>query len=153
MTNLPSLTSNLSHRIVGLWRLISREDYDDNGTRHIDPVMGPSPLGMLVFGPDHFAAQFMNPDRATAQSSQASGPNNSSAVNGYDAYFGSYSLDAAAGKVTVKLEGGLTAANIGQAFVRDIRADERNLWIQLRTNATDGTPITRTLTFGRDGAG
>ncbi|HKV76404.1 MAG TPA: lipocalin-like domain-containing protein [Gemmatimonadales bacterium] len=151
---LPPIEGDLAHRVVGLWRLISREDHDDEGVRRIDPVMGPNPLGMLVFGPSRFAAQFMNPDRSAAPSvAVSSGPNNSGAVNGYDAYFGSYTLDAAVGKVTVKLEGGLSVANIGQAFVRDIRADQRNLWIQLRTSATDGTPVTRTLTFVRDGTG
>jgi hypothetical protein len=45
-----------------------------------------------------------------------------------------------------------SAANIGQAFIRDIRATADRLWIQLRTMAADGTPITRTLTFSRDTA-
>jgi hypothetical protein len=45
-----------------------------------------------------------------------------------------------------------SAANIGRAFIRDIRATADRLWIQLRTMAADGTPITRTLTFSRDTA-
>ncbi len=138
--------------MLGLWRLLSREDYDDTGTRRIDPIMGPSPLGTLAFGPRWFAAQFMHPDREVAQSAPVSGPNNSGAVNGYDAYFGSYEVDAVAGTVTVRLAGGLTAANIGQAYVRDLRVEGDRLWIQLRTATADGTPITRTLTFARDGS-
>ena len=126
---------------------------DDHGTRRIDPALGPAPLGVLAFGPTSFAAQFMNPDRASAApSAPPTGANNSGAVNGYDAYFGTYTVDEAAGTVTVRLQGGLTPANIGQAYVRDIRADAHRLWIQLRTSTADGTPITRTLTFERDSA-
>lgn len=137
----------------GLWRLVSRIDDDDDGARRVDPVLGPHPLGLLAFGTVSFAAQFMNPDRAASPPmSPVAGANNSGAVNGYDAYFGTYTIDPAAGTVTVRLEGGLTAANIGQAYVRDVRADERNLWIRLRTTAADGTGITRTLTFLRDPA-
>ncbi|HMV32828.1 MAG TPA: lipocalin-like domain-containing protein [Gemmatimonadales bacterium] len=147
----PPITEDLVVQVRGLWRLVSRVDADDHGTRMIDPVLGPSPLGALAFGPQSFAAQFMNPDRdARASSAPGSGANNSGAVNGYDAYFGTYSIDPAAGTVTVRLEGGLTAANIGQAYVREIRANALNLWIRLRTSAVDGTPITRTLTFVRD---
>lgn len=115
--------------------------------------MGPSPLGLLCFGPTHFAAQFMNPDRSRSTTSPvASGPNNSGAINGYDAYFGTYTIDATAGTVTVHLSGALTPTNIGQAFVRDIRVVDDRLWIQLKTKAVDGTPITRILTFTRDGS-
>jgi hypothetical protein len=138
--------------MVGLWRLLSREDFDQGGGRHIDPIMGPTPIGLLCFGPTRFAAQFMNPDRSgTTVPSPVSGPNNSGAINGYDAYFGSYTIDATAGTVTVLLDGALSPANIGQAFVRDIRVAENHLWIQLKTTAVDGTAITRTLAFARDG--
>jgi hypothetical protein len=138
--------------MLGLWRLLSRQDHDESGTRHIDPIMGPSPGGLLCFGPTHFAAQFMNPDRSAAGATPVgSGPNNSGAVNGYDAYFGTYTIDATAGTVTVQLQGALSPANIGQSFVRDIRVADNNLWIQLKTKAVDGTPVTRTLAFARDG--
>lgn len=150
---LPAIRPDLLESIHGFWRLTSRVDDDDSGTRHIDPMLGPNPLGTLAFGVTRFAAQFMNPDRSAAASTAlATGANNSGAVNGYDAYFGTYSLDVVAGTVTVCLDGGLTASNIGQRFVRDIRADAERLWIRLRTTTADGTPITRTLTFVRDGA-
>jgi hypothetical protein len=50
----------------------------------------------------------MNPDRGTATLEIAPGQaNNSGAVNGYDAYFGSYELDPVLGTVAVRLEAGL----------------------------------------------
>jgi hypothetical protein len=150
--SLPQPSADLARKVVGVWHLLSREDYDHGGERNIDPIMGPSPIGLLCFGPTRFAAQFMNPDRSGATvPPPVSGPNNSGTVNGYDAYFGSYTIDATAGTVTVQLEGALSPANTGQAFIRDIRVGDDRLWIQLKTTAADGTPITRTLTFARDG--
>ena len=75
--------------------------------------------------------------------------NNTGAVDGYDAYFGTYDLDAARGTVVVTLEAALTPANIGKTFMREVRVVGDRLIIRLNTNAADGTPITRTLTFER----
>jgi hypothetical protein len=150
---LPPPSPDLGSAIVGLWRLISREDYDRDGRRCIDPIMGPHPLGVLCFAPGYFAAQFMNPDRTgtSATGPASSGANNSGAVSGYDAYFGTYTLDEVTGTVTVRLEGALSPANIGHALTRDIRVERDRLIIQLATTAVDGTPVTRTLTFARSG--
>ena len=79
----------------------------------------------------------------------AAAANNSVASNGYDAYFGSYVVDAPAGLVTVHLEGAITSGNVGLTFTREIRASADRLWIRLATNAADGIPITRTRTFER----
>ena len=75
--------------------------------------------------------------------------NNTGAVGGYDAYFGTYDLDPARGTVAVTLEAALTPANIGKTFMREVRVVDDRLIIRLTTNAADGTPITRTLTFER----
>ncbi len=148
---LPGPTTDLAHAIVGLWILRTREDHAADGSRRVDPGLGPDPLGMLAFGPGRFAAQFMRRDRAceTANALVAPGANNSLAVNGYDAYFGRWTLDAAAGTITVLLDGALAPVSIGQTFTRDIRVEGDTLVIRLATTAGDGTPITRTLTFDR----
>ena len=87
MPVLPPPSKDLAQAILGLWRLISREDYDRDGRRYMDPIMGARPLGVLSFAPGYFAAQFMNPDRSVTspQSLPPTGANNSSAINGYDA--------------------------------------------------------------------
>ena len=151
--------ADLGVLILGIWRLRSREDYDRGGRRLIDPVLGPDPLGILCFSPEHFAAQFMNRSRGTNPAAPAVAPsaggaapmgaNNTSAVGGYDAYFGRYALDARAGTIAVTLEGALAPANIGMTATREVRVNGDELQIRLDTNAADGTPITRTLTFDR----
>ena len=150
---LPPPTADLPGAMLGVWRLVSREDYDREGRRLIDPFLGPDPLGILSFAPKHFAAQFMNRRRSVGvgAGSAPSDANNSSAVNGYDAYFGTYTVDAARGSIATRLEGALAPQNVGQEFTRDIRVAGDRLWIRLGTNAADGTPITRTLTFERAG--
>jgi hypothetical protein len=153
---LPPPTAELPREILGSWRLASREDYDAEGRRHIDPILGGDPLGFLTFAPGAFAAQFMKRDRgastavqATAVQATAAGANNTGAVDGYDAYFGRYSVDAKEGVITTTIEGSISPANIGLTLRRDIRAAGNRLWIRLATTAADGTPVTRTLTFER----
>jgi hypothetical protein len=151
--SLPAPTPNLATSILGIWKLESREDVDATGHRRIDPILGPDPLGILCFAPGHFAAQFMKRDRSgqdnPAQSVQ--GKNNSSALNGYDAYFGTYTLDETVGTLTIHLEGSISPSNIGSTFIRDVRVMGNELVIQLPTTAADGTAVIRTLTFSRIG--
>ena len=151
--SLPSLTANLAAAILGVWKLKSREDVDDTGQIRIDPLLGLDPLGILCFAPSHFAAQFMKRDRSpqenVAQPVQAK--NNTVAVNGYDAYFGTYSIDEIAGTLTTHLEGAISPANVGNTYIRNVRVVDNELIIQLPMTAVDGTAVTRTNTFSRIG--
>ena len=151
--SLPPPTANLSAAIRGVWKLKSREDVDDTGQIHTDPFFGRDPLGILCFGPSHFAAQFMKRDRSDQESvpPRAQSKNNTAAVNGYDAYFGTYSVDEVAGTLTTHLEGSISPANVGSTYVRDVRVVGNELIVQLHTTAVDGTAITRTNTFSRIG--
>jgi len=105
--SLPPLTANLASKIVGIWMLKSREDVDAEGQILIDPFLGRDPIGILCFGPSHFAAQFMKRDRSSQENEpqRLQAKNNTVGVNGYDAYFGTYSIDEVAGTLTTHLEG------------------------------------------------
>lgn len=155
MNPLPPPSADLASAILGSWWLLSRLDHDDAGNRHVCPILGAQPLGFLSFTPQRFSAQFMRRGReaeAVAPPSAANpspGANNTAALGGYDAYFGTYELDAARGTVVVTLEAALSPANIGKTFLREIRVVDGRLVIRLNTNAADGTPISRTLTFER----
>ena len=150
---LPKKTANLAAEIVGIWELKSREDLDAMGKVHIDPFLGPSPLGLLCFGPTHFAAQFMKRDRSRQENvlQRAQAENNTVGVDGCDAYFGTYTIDEVAGTLTTHLEGSISPANVGATYVRDVRVLGNELIVQLHTTALDGTAITRTNTFSRIG--
>jgi len=151
--SLPPLTANLASKIVGIWMLKSREDVDAEGQILIDPFLGRDPIGILCFGPSHFAAQFMKRDRSDEENvpQRAQAKNNTAGVNGYDAYFGSYSADETAGTLATHLEGSISPVNVGKTYIREVRVVDNELIIQLKTTAVDGTAITRTNTFSRIG--
>jgi hypothetical protein len=151
--SLPALTANLAAAILGIWKLKSREDMDATGQIHLDPFLGRDPLGILCFAPNHFAAQFMKRDRSLQENvaERVQTKNNTAAVNGYDAYFGTYSINEIAGTLTTHLEGSISPINVGSTYVRDVRVVGNELIIQLLTTAVDGTAVTRTNTFSRIG--
>ena len=149
--SLPPPTANLASAIVGIWQLKSRKDMDATGKVHIDPFLGRGPLGILCFGKTHFSAQFMKRDRSGQEivPQPVGAKNNTARVNGYDAYFGIYTVDEIKGRLSTRLEGAISPANIGDTYVRDVRIVDDELIVQLQTTTLDGTPITRTNTFSR----
>ena len=145
--------TSLSSRLPGTWHLLSRIDVDSNGLPHPDPALGPDPVAMLVYDRSgHFAAQFMKRNRDGAQQDgNAAAGNNTQARDGYDAYFGTYSVDDATGVVTQRLDGALSRAHVGAMISRKMSVTDDTLTLSLATNAVDGTPVTRTLTWKRVG--
>ena len=144
-------SDSLSAAMQGIWWLISREDYTKDGQRRIDPVLGSDPIGILSYAKDHFSAQFMKRDRTESSSKQtfSAGQNNTSAVGGYDAYFGTYAVDKETGKVAHTLIGSITPSNIGMTVYRNLTVGNDQLTIQLETTTLDGESITRTLVWER----
>lgn len=140
--------------LVGCWRLIRREDRSESGELRIDPGLGADPVGLLVYhASGYFSAQFMRRDRA-AQDAEAPGPtasghNNTRAVNGYDAYFGRYTVDEASRTVTQTLDGALAPDNVGVVVTRQMEPEGDLLTLRLPTTAADGAPVIRTLQWQR----
>ncbi len=146
-------TGNLATAIVGTWWLLSREDYTKDGQKRIDPVLGADPVAILVYAKDHFAAQFMKKDRSQDSIAQAksAGQNNTAAVGGYDAYFGTYNIDETTRLVAHTLTGSINPANIGIIVFRKLQVKDDQLIIQLDTTTQGGEAITRTLVWKRIG--
>jgi len=142
----------LAERMIGTWRLASRVDRAADGSVRTDPALGSDPLGMLTYTRDRFSAQFMKRNRTgiAANAAAGSGQNNTSAVGGYDAYFGTYGV-ARDGRVLHKLEAALTPANVGIEVARTLSVEGDRLTIVLETATPDGEPVTRTLTWNRIG--
>ena len=142
---------SLSTDLPGSWLLQSRVDVTREGARHPDPLLGEDPVSLLIYDDSgHFAAQFMKRDRSTmVQAANTGARNNTQAQNGYDAYFGTYSVNDTDGTVTQRLMGSLTAANVGMVLTRGTQVRGDSLVIKLETNAADGVPVTRTLTWKR----
>lgn len=144
--------ATLASQLIGTWRLMSRQDRTAAGERRIDPGLGADPVALLVFDTaGNFAAQFMKRDRSSGvlAATTRAGANNSTAVNGYDAYFGKYAVDVGSGSVRTTLEGSLSPDDVGSVFTREMHVDGDTLTIKLATTSADGEPVTRTLIWKR----
>ena len=148
---LSSPSGKLASDMRGAWWLLSREDWTKDGQKKIDPVLGADSIGILTYASTHFAAQFMKRNRTddTAGQTFKAGQNNTSAVGGYDAYFGTYEVNEETGKVSHTLIGSITPSNNGITVLRDLRVNDDTLMIRLETTTVDGEPIIRTLTWKR----
>ena len=146
---LAAPSGHLASDLKGVWWLETREDWTKEGERRIDPTLGSDPMGMVTYSGTHFAAQFMKRDRSQPSTIVSSGQNNTIAVGGYDAYFGTYKVDEETGKVQHTLLGSLTPANTGMSISRDLRVDGDRLMLQLETTTIEGEPVLRTLTWKR----
>lgn len=144
-------TGSLKSDLIGIWQLRLRVEVDHSGREHIDPALGPDPLGILCFSEGYFAAQYMKRDRSgTQETVQLSrGSNHSTVLNGYDGHFGTYSVDEEAGILQVRLEGAVSPADIGREFERHVEVRGDKLTMRFATTSVDGKPVTRTLTFSR----
>lgn len=101
--------------LVGTWRLVSAEERTEDG-RTI-PLWGSAPAGRLMYdGRGRMSAQLMDPRRKPFASEDRLGGTAAEmrgAFEGYDAYFGSYAVDANAGVVVHHVMGSLFPNLIG----------------------------------------
>ena len=143
----------LSASLPGSWFLESRIDAGPSGQRRPEPSLGEDPVALLIYDrAGHFAAQFMKRDRSAVVSDAPGGAkNNSRAQGGYDAYFGTYTVDDAASTVTQRLLGALSQENVDSILTREMEVRGDTLVIHVQTSAADGTAVTRTLTWTRVG--
>jgi hypothetical protein len=139
--------------LPGTWQLLSRIDVTASGERLPEPSLGEDPLALLIYDRSgHFAAQFMRRDRSVdVPDGPAGAKNNSRAQGGYDAYFGTYTIDDEQGTVTQHLVGALSRENVGSVLTRAMEVQGDTLIIRLETMGAGGTAVTRTLTWTRVG--
>jgi hypothetical protein len=145
--------SPLSVTLPGTWRLQSRIDVTATGERRGEPSLGEDPLALLIYDRGgNFAAQFMRRDRSVVvPDGPSQAKNNSRAQDGYDAYFGTYTIDDEQRTVTQRLLGALSRENVGAVLTRAMDVQDDTLIIRLDTTAADGELVTRTLTWQRVG--
>jgi hypothetical protein len=146
-------TPSLSAVLPGTWRLLSRQDRTASGERRVEPSLGEDPEALLFYDrARHFAAQFMRRDRVAPIPEPGGGvANNSRAQGGYDAYFGTYTIDDGNGTVTHRLVGALSPENVGLALARTLTVEADVLTIRLATTSPQGEPVERTLVWTRVG--
>ena len=85
-------------KLIGAWHLVHIDAPGPDGK----PADIPQPVGMLIYTRDgHMSVQLMHPKSANAQS-------NEYVQGGYEASFGTYSLDEAKHMVTHHVQGSVT---------------------------------------------
>ena len=143
----------LSTTLPGTWLLESRIDVTASGERRVEPSLGEDPVALLIYDRSgHFAAQFMKRDRSVVVSEDVIGAtNNTRAQAGYDAYFGTYTVDDTASTVTQRLLGSLSPENVDSVLTREMHVRGDELVIRLHTSAADAVAVARTLRWRRVG--
>jgi len=151
--SVPDRGDGLSAQLPGTWQLESRIDVTASGERRPEPSLGEDPIALLIYDRSgHFSAQFMKRDRSVTVPDGPSGAlNNSRAQGGYDAYFGTFTVDDARGTVTQRVLAALSQENVGLVLTRAMRVRGDTLVIELQTTSGDGAGVTRTLTWKRVG--
>lgn len=140
--------------LVGSWVLVSREDRAADGRVVPEPTLGPDTIGLLIYDrAGNVAAQLMRPSRPS-QPGAAVGPtrsntSNSGSVDGYDAYFGHYTLDLEAHTVTHHLVGALLPGDVGKSLTRQFQVSATQLRLWFATDGASGQPVVRTLVWKR----
>ncbi|MCZ7645403.1 MAG: lipocalin-like domain-containing protein [Planctomycetota bacterium] len=137
---------------AGAWRLVEGSFVRNDG-KVVHPV-GPRAAGQLLYdGRGHMNGQMMGLDRpAFASGNRLRGTDAEvrAAFEGYIAYWGRYSIDAAAGTVTHHVEGSLSPEWVGTDQVRHFAFDGDRL--TLRTDpipSGDGLHYVGTLIWER----
>jgi len=157
-TSQNAAVSSLIDQLVGGWRLASRVTTTADGRVLVDPGLSVMPNGVLIYDRSgHVAAQLSRPGRTVEMLGdecravqKVKGTNDTAqTILGYDAYFGTYTIDAKEGVVTHHLESALFPGDIGKDIKRNFSISGDTLMIRFHTTIADGTSVVRTLLWTR----
>ncbi len=150
--------ASIRAQLVGSWRLVSRQSRLANGQLELDPGLSITPLGVLIYDQSgHVAAQLSRRDRTIgmigdecpAAATTKGTPDTAQTVLGYDAYFGTYTINERDGIVTHHLEAALWPGDIGKDIDRHFTISGNRLTIAFNTTTKEGAKVTRTLVWER----
>ena len=106
--SVPAAASAQVERFLGAWTLVEWTSVSDGETTY---PYGPNPAGQIVYtSTGRMTAALMRPPESAGENPQQ-----------FTAYWGSYTVDMAAGTVTHHVEGSVSARMIGTDQVRRFR--------------------------------
>src|ERR1022692_2210050 len=96
-------------------------------------TLGSNPVSRLMYDDfGHMSVQLMKRDRSPGVENKDHDQNlnNSSAVNGYDAYFGNYQIDSDNHQITHFIIGSINQKDVGKKLIRNysLSGDTLKLW-------------------------
>lgn len=129
--------ATLASRLVGTWQVLELVDTDAAGK--VSHPYGEHPIGYIVYDPTgHLHVQVMRTPATppfAAGDQQGTDQEVRAAYDGYVAYFGSYEVDEAQGRVIHRVEGSLMPSYTGTDQPRPIRIVGNELIIEGTTPA------------------
>ena len=111
--------------VVGTWELVAFESRDSASGAIAHPL-GPHPRGILVYDGRRVAAQLLDPDRprfASGDRARGTDAEIRAAFAGSFAYYGTYEVSAAEGRITHHVEGASFPNWMGTDLVREFRVE------------------------------
>lgn len=109
-------------QLIGMWRLVSIVDMKG------EKRLGENPTGLIVYDASgKMSVQIMpGTPRPKYAGAQPTPDEAKAALNGYGAYFGTYTVDKKSRTVTHNLEGSINPGNIGVSWVRRYEFGPKN---------------------------
>ena len=136
--------------LIGTWHLVSSEFRHTNG--EVTYPIGQNAVGLLIYTAEgYMAVQLMRTDRPAFASDdvfQGTPEEIRAAYEGFTAYFGTYTVDDTAGKVTHNVQGHLFPNRIGSTVTREFTLVDQCLTLRA-TVRRDGRPLTALLIWAR----
>ncbi len=137
-------TLDVPRQVVGHWRLVTFENVDEKGVARLAPYAG----GRLMYDAGgNMSAQLMRSDRKP-MSSPSNETERAAAYATYTAYYGKYTIDAAAGTVTHHVEGSVNPNWVKTDLVRWYQFANNGNVLTLSIKNPEGR-VTGTLTWER----
>ena len=144
---------SVAQQLVGTWKLVAIDERDADGTRVVPLDYGPEPIGMLIYdagGRMSVHAMRRGRPRFASEDVHSATPDQArSALIGYGAYFGTYTVDEQAGIVTHHVEGALNPNWEGSDQRRRFSLDGDKLTLAPPEFPAAGQKRTRQLTWER----
>jgi hypothetical protein len=153
-----SAGGDVREQLAGEWSLASRVTTLRDGKELKDPGLGTVPHGVLIYDRlGHVAAQLSRAGRTVEMLSGECGElekirgteDTAQTVLGYDAYFGTYTVDEKAGVVTHHLQEAIFPGDVGKNIRRNFVLAGDTLTITFDTTTRDGLAVTRKLVWTR----
>jgi hypothetical protein len=149
---------DVREQLVGSWSLASRVSTLANGEVLPDRGLATTPKGLLIYDrTGHVAAQLSRQGRTVEmigeecnEAAKIRGTNDTvQTVLGYDAYFGTFTVNEKEGFVVHHLESALFPGDVGKDIKRNFTISGDKLTIKFNTTTADGKLVTRTLVWER----
>ncbi len=135
------LGNSVGQQLVGAWRLVSIETTRPNG-EVIYPFYGRHPEGLLMYDPSGWmSVQIVSDPKPTVPRTssreeflRAPTAEKTAAIDGYYAYFGTWSIDASGSSVTHHIRHSLYPGERDQNGVRQLKLDGNRLTLTAKAH-------------------